>query len=380
MKQVVLKTANYAADLAGINSALYELGGLIVMHDASGCNSTYATHDEPRWYAMDSLIFISGLEEYDAILGNDEKLIEDIIEVAKETKPNFIALFGSPIALMTGTDFKGIAYVIEKETGIPTFGFKTSGMASYVYGASQAYSAFAKRFCQQANPKKLGINLLGMTPLDFGYNGNIEAINAWCKAHQFPIVSNWSMQTSFEQIQEAGNATVNLVCSSTALEMAKELKRKFGMPYVLGVPTGTYFSDELAHRIHLAHETKECFEIETSISKNEILCIGEPIFMNSLRLTLEKDFGLKEIGILCPSEISEGLLSKSDYKTHEECEIETICSQAKMVIADPLYRPLVKGKFIPLPHWAYSGRMFQKEMPIVIGQSFQQWLSEQIDV
>lgn len=41
MKQTQRVTANYAADLAGVCSALYELGGLIVMHDASGCNSTY---------------------------------------------------------------------------------------------------------------------------------------------------------------------------------------------------------------------------------------------------------------------------------------------------------------------------------------------------
>lgn len=31
----------YAADISGICSALYELGGMTVMHDASGCNSTY---------------------------------------------------------------------------------------------------------------------------------------------------------------------------------------------------------------------------------------------------------------------------------------------------------------------------------------------------
>ncbi len=115
MKQVMRKTANYAADLAGINSALYELGGLIIMHDASGCNSTYATHDEPRWAKMHSLIFISALEEYDAILGNDDKLIEEVIEAANETQPNFIALFGSPIALAIGTDFKGMPIILNRK-------------------------------------------------------------------------------------------------------------------------------------------------------------------------------------------------------------------------------------------------------------------------
>ena len=50
------------------------------MHDASGCNSTYNTHDEPRWYDMDSLVFISGLSELEAVLGDDEKLIEELLK------------------------------------------------------------------------------------------------------------------------------------------------------------------------------------------------------------------------------------------------------------------------------------------------------------
>ena len=44
----------YTADVSGVCSALYELGGMVVMHDPSGCNSTYNTHDEIRWYDKDS--------------------------------------------------------------------------------------------------------------------------------------------------------------------------------------------------------------------------------------------------------------------------------------------------------------------------------------
>ncbi len=50
----------YTADVSGVCSALYELGGMTVMHDPSGCNSTYNTHDEIRWYDQDSLIYIFG--------------------------------------------------------------------------------------------------------------------------------------------------------------------------------------------------------------------------------------------------------------------------------------------------------------------------------
>ena len=102
MKQTQAFLSTYTADVSGVCSALFELGGMTVMHDASGCNSTYNTHDEPRWYDMDSLVFISGLSELEAVLGDDEKLIEDTVRAAKELSPRFIALAGTPIPMITG--------------------------------------------------------------------------------------------------------------------------------------------------------------------------------------------------------------------------------------------------------------------------------------
>lgn len=95
MKQTQAFLSTYTADVSGVCSALFELGGMTVMHDASGCNSTYNTHDEPRWYDMDSLVFISGLSELEAVLGDDEKLIEDTVRAAKKLSPRFIALAGN---------------------------------------------------------------------------------------------------------------------------------------------------------------------------------------------------------------------------------------------------------------------------------------------
>ena len=135
MRQAYRIIPIYTADVSGVCSALYELGGMTVMHDPSGCNSTYNTHDEIRWYDQDSLIFISGLTDIDAIMGNDEKFLQDIEEAAKELKPKFIALASSPIPFMNGTDFPGLARALTARTGIPAFSVPTSGMHDYVYGA-----------------------------------------------------------------------------------------------------------------------------------------------------------------------------------------------------------------------------------------------------
>ena len=114
----------YTADVSGVCSALYELGGMTVMHDPSGCNSTYNTHDEIRWYEQDSMIYISGLTEIDAVMGNDEKMICDIELAAEELKPKFIALAGSPIPYMNGTDFPAIAGCWNKISEFRHFRFR----------------------------------------------------------------------------------------------------------------------------------------------------------------------------------------------------------------------------------------------------------------
>lgn len=108
MKQAQRVLSTYAVDMFGIASALFELGGLVVMHDASGCNSTYDTHDEPRWYDTPSMVYISGLNEIDTIQGNDQRLIHDIAEVTDAVHPAFIAIGGSPMPNAIGTDFRAI--------------------------------------------------------------------------------------------------------------------------------------------------------------------------------------------------------------------------------------------------------------------------------
>lgn len=384
MKQVMRSTANYAADLAGVNSALYELGGLIIMHDASGCNSTYATHDEPRWYSIDSMVFISGLEEYDAILGNDDKLIGDVLEAAEELQPKFIALFGSPIALVMGTDFPGIAHYIEKKTGIPCFGFQTSGMYSYVLGASQAYQGLAERFVKPMQREEksscVSINILGMTPLDFGYTGNKEALDAWCKEEGFSIISNWSMGSSLEDIEQASKADVNLLVSSTAWEAAKTLQEKYGIPYVMGVPMGDSLSKELANRIRQAAKDGKSWILNRVAGQGKTLLIGEAVYAASLRWALQEEYGLEDIRILCPTEIHAGILSEMDICSDEEDIAAQWINQADLVIADPLYQRVLKNaktRFVSNPHWAYSGRMYKERMPIVIGKELTKWFDRE---
>ena len=354
----------YTADVSGVCSALYELGGMTVMHDPSGCNSTYNTHDEIRWYDQDSLIFISGLTEIDAIMGNDRKFIDDIEHAARELHPKFIALAGSPIPFMNGTDFPAIARVIETETGIPTFAVPTNGMHDYVYGAGIALEEIAKRFTEKIDiendTKNFGrsVNLLGVTPLDFGPQKNVEALKENLHRYGWNVLSTWAMGDTLETLQMAGNADVNLVVSSVGLRAAKVLQEKFGTPYVIGTP-----NEWLAKDIAKALEqpvTSKCVYLNHRMQKDaEIALIGEPVTMGSLAAGIEKTYG-RFTRVFCPLKECEDLIGEKDAIVLGEEAMEEALKDARIIVADPLYKPICpkECEFYELPHVAFSGRIF----------------------
>ncbi|MBP8899867.1 MAG: oxidoreductase [Blautia sp.] len=401
MRQAYRIIPIYTADVSGVCSALYELGGMTVMHDPSGCNSTYNTHDEIRWYDQDSLIFISGLTDIDAIMGNDEKFLRDIEDVAEELKPKFIALASSPIPFMNGTDFPGLARALTAETGIPAFSVPTSGMHDYVYGAGLALSEIARHFTGAAEKRKRKLNLLGVTPLDFGPQPMVDAMKRRLEKYGWEILSTWAMGDTLEDLSHAGEAEVNLVVSSVGIPAANVLREKFGTPFLVGTPVEGY-EGEISDALEKAAESPcEAFEDkkENSTEKSgaqisggqeelwkvipdqviylrkkdsplsgfiptpDITLIGEPVTMGSLAAVIEQKYR-KKVQLLCSLEITEGLLRQEDEVIRGEEAMEEKLKTARIIVADPLYRPICpeSATFYEMPHIAFSGRIYLKNL------------------
>ena len=392
MKQIASRISIYSADAFGVCSALYELGGLCVMHDASGCNSTYNTHDEPRWYDFDSMVYISGLSEMEAIMGDDQKFIDDIVYTAKELSPNFIAMAGTPIPTMIGTDFKAIANIIEKETNIPTFGFDTTGMHSYVSGAYKAFEALAKRFLKRNDKESRGeqkesidkesrevknttikVNILGATPLDFSINKSVEAMVDLLKENNFEVISTWAMGSSLDDIKNAGDADVNLVVSYSGMGAAKYMYENLNIPYVIGTPFGKEFANKMISDLKEVKSTKEnkISYSNRKIDKDaEITIVGESIMSESLAYAISKEKN-KTVNVISSLETDEKLLLEGDKIAMFEDDIEKCLKNSKTIIADPLFRPIcpLDSNFISLPHEAFSGRIYRDEIPNIINKS-----------
>ncbi|MBR2810068.1 MAG: hypothetical protein IKD69_01690 [Solobacterium sp.] len=352
-------TSTYTADVSGACSMMYELGGMTVLHDPSGCNSTYTTHDEPRWYDTDSLMFISALDEMSAIMGDDTVLIEDVTKAAADLHPRFITLCGASIPHIIAFDFKGVARLLERKTGIPVLPVETDGLQSYIGGASKAAIAFLNRFADRNVMKKeRSINLLGVTPIDFSSDENVDALKKVFTDAGYDVNCIMGMHSSFEEWQNAWAANVNVAVSAIGRNIAEKMK----MPYVEGTPIGSHMTEKLLEALAATMKDGKNRIAYDLGEEGKLLVVGEEVISKSLACGLAQSLDTC-VSVLYPDPV-EGL--------DEEVLMEKIAA-SEAVICDPLFANVfagTKAKLIPFPHEGYSGRIYRKDIPVFCGSSF----------
>lgn len=446
-------TSTYTADVSGVCSALYELGGMTVIHDPSGCNSTYSTHDEPRWFDTDSLMFVSGLDEMTAVLGDDNVLIDDVTHAVRDLKPRFVTLCSGSIPHIIAFDCKGVAHLLEKRTGVPMLPVATTGNRSYVAGVGAALTEWVKRFADPsenpyrvgssgspdcsantlegaAGPESFSVNLLGVTPLDFSINGNVDAMRKVFEDAGIPVNCCAAMGESFDSLRHIFRASVNVVVSSCGRRLARYMEQTAGIPYVEGTPIGAYGATRLPELAKEAYEKKWASlegdshgamdgasgtaastsaqgasgsaELPSSrgasgslrmllakkkgdsegihlwkgnpaherwdVPDGQVLIIGEEVFAQSLAAAINQ---------LTP-DCRHGLHAFAvwpdvDHGFPEDVLAELI-RKSRYIIGDPLYRTIPhdskQNTFVDFPHEAYSGRIFRNQIPVFIGKDY----------
>lgn len=402
---------------------------MTVIHDPSGCNSTYSTHDEPRWFDTDSLMFVSGLDEMTAVLGDDNVLIDDVTHAVRDLKPRFVTLCSGSIPHIIAFDCKGVAHLLEKRTGVPMLPVTTTGNRSYVAGVGAALTEWVKRFADSlespyrvsssggpdcsantlegaAGPESFSVNLLGVTPLDFSINGNVDAMRKVFEDAGIPVNCCAAMGESFDSLRHIFRASVNVVVSSCGRRLARYMEQTAGIPYVEGTPIGAYGAARLPKLAKKAYEKKRASLEEDShgaldgtsgslrmllakkkgdsegiclwkgnpaherwdVPDGQILIIGEEVFAQSLaaainQLTPDCRHGLRAFAVWpdvdhgFPEDVLAELIRKSRY-----------------IIGDPLYRTIPhdskQNTFVDFPHEAYSGRIFRDRIPVFIGKDY----------
>ena len=371
----------FAPDQSGAVSVLYELGGMLVICDAGGCTGNVCGFDEPRWFETRSAVFSAGLRDMDAILGRDDRLVAKLADAAEKLDVTFAAVIGTPVPAVIGTDYRALERMLAKKTELPVLTVNTDGMELYDRGEEKAYLALFGRFAgenvdvepeniektqtaESCDGKRNGKNedvsvdikdrprvgIIGMTPQDVSDLKAAEKIRKLYADQGLRAVC-YGMGDGLDEVRNASLAAKNVVVSPAALKAAQYLQKKFGTPYEIAYPLASELVPEVNYQ------------------GKKILIVQQQVITNAVRKEIEKRTGEKEAittatWFMRKEEILTDLNvdAADDISLKEEDDFISLVEKEgyDVIFADPCMERMIpgfEGVFIPLTHFAVSGKL-----------------------
>ncbi len=383
MKGMLKYLSPFAPDQSGAVSALYGMGGIIVICDAGGCTGNICGFDEPRWFeeknGKKSAIFSAGLRDMDAILGRDERLVEKLADAAELLDASFAALIGTPVPAVIATDFGALARMAEDRTGLPVLTVECTGTRLYDVGESDAYIAMFHIFVEdnpdnfRGNAGKVDgsgiLGVIGCSPLDISRT-EVDAAGLYAKENGFSGAACYGMGAGLDEVRRAGTASKNLVVSPAGIAAAEYLKNTFGTPYEVGYP---FFDEEFKERLR-GLRGKRVLIVHQQAAANEIRKMiapagsGKDLFPETGEEAERSSRGSSETDLVCGTwfmQIPE-LAQPQDVRFEREEEFISFAENGDfdVIIGDPKFRRTLRGwsgEYIDCPHFAVSGILSRQQ-------------------
>lgn len=374
----------FAGDYSGVCSVLFDVDCLVVILDAGCCTRNYAEYDEPRWERKRKATFSAQIRTMDAIMGDEEGIIAEVLEAASALEPSCIAVVGTPVPAIVGTDVAGLAAEIEERSGIATLGFPTNGFDTYEKGVSKALSALAKRFAARVDSHAVQpcVNLLGSTPLDDAGFAQVAFVERELAARGVACAFSGAGRYGLADIAQMANASASVAVSWGGLAAARHLERAFGVPCVAGLPLTTRQLDAVAA---LAKDASarglsgvSAAPCEAGVSDQGadeapcVLLVGDQVMMNAVRAllherakALSEDDSVRGAGVAVASFFSmdRKLSASRDFALREDGDLLEYARRNPevLIVGDPLLGELLsacENDFAPLVHPAVSSTLW----------------------
>ncbi len=378
MKDLHMILPTFAPDFSGVCSTLFEMEGMVVIHDAGGCTGTFTGYDEPRWFDEKSCVFTSNLDDVEAVFGTDNILLDKIFAADEFLNRRFIALLGSPSPMVLGTDLNALAKIIRQKTGKMCISFNTKGTVFYDEGISMALLELARNFLPSGRPQIIpnSVNLIGATPLDLTNRHNIDVIKELLEENGFFVCSTWAMGSTLDEISNSLSAQCNIVLTASALKTARYLEKVYGMPYLAGSFSGVKGVRECLRQLEALLKGKEYRKYRPpEETGGRTLIVGEQLLANGIRQSLELDFNIGGVDVATFFNADPQYMRPGDCKEMDEDELLRRIRSGiyNRIVGDGLYRLFDAGlpgcRFVEIPHIAVSSRLSWESSVCPFGKS-----------
>ncbi|ACQ54444.1 nitrogen fixation protein NifE [Clostridium botulinum] len=187
-------------------------------------------------------LYSTHIDETDISLGDTRRLNNAIAQIIEKDKPKIVFLLPSSVPTVIGTDLMAICEELQPEypnvTLLP-FGYGGFDIDGH-RGVEEALLLLTKTLPKDIEKtEEPTFNIIGSCADLFRFHADAEEIIRIMKgAFGMEKLCVMTSDTSVEQIENMGGAHINLVIRQEGKPAAKQLKKRFGTPYLLARPYG----------------------------------------------------------------------------------------------------------------------------------------------
>ncbi|GAA2182615.1 nitrogenase iron-molybdenum cofactor biosynthesis protein NifE [Brooklawnia cerclae] len=177
------------------------------------------------------LSFSTDLRERHVVFGGEGRLEDSLMELIERHHPSAAFVYVTCIVGVIGDDVEAVSRKVSERTGIPVIPVQSEGFQG---SKRQGYDAACEallRLIGTGSTEGIGkhsVNLLG----DFNLAGEIWIIQEYLKRMGVEVVANLTGDGRVADISRAHGAALNLVqCSGSTTQLAKDMQKKYGIPF-----------------------------------------------------------------------------------------------------------------------------------------------------
>lgn len=186
-------------------------------------------------------MFTTHMSEDDVVMGDVTRLEDAIVELDKSYAPKVIFVVASSVTAVIGTDIKGVCRYMQNEVKAKLVAFEQGGFrGDYSVGLAETYKLLVRNLPKKGVVQEKGVyNIIGASVWRYRMESDIwEIKNLLSEALELSCNACLCCDTSVDELENMGQAQVNIVLGNEGLAAAKYLQEKFGTPYVYAVPYG----------------------------------------------------------------------------------------------------------------------------------------------
>jgi nitrogenase molybdenum-cofactor synthesis protein NifE len=177
--------------------------------------------------------FTTDMGEIDIVYGSEEKLLNAIKQTHETVRPKAIFVYSTCVSGLTGEDIDAVCKRAENELGIRVISVNAPGFVGPKnLGNRIAGEALLEHVIgtgESPVTTHTDINLIG----EYNIAGDLWLVEPLLAKAGIRILSKLTGDSTFEEITWAHQAKLNVVvCGRALINVAREMERRYGIPYV----------------------------------------------------------------------------------------------------------------------------------------------------